>query len=205
MDRNLLKQSRITEEFPDKEQYPLYYEAKRYEFILNEGEMLYIPAGWWHFVFSEEPNKDTGVNFAFSCWHDPKEGFPCVQKHNIPKINLEHVFGNDILEVYVSEEKYFPLLSIVKKEAITYTDFLKIKNPNHYIIQSKYREKLIRYAPNIGETITGMTAFVNFGDVRKTLHFDYVNNWLCQIQGRKRAILFPPGERDKLYPMVNNI
>ena len=45
--------SRIEEEFPDKNQFPLYYKANKTEITIGPGDGLFIPSGWFHFVFSE--------------------------------------------------------------------------------------------------------------------------------------------------------
>ena len=58
--------SYITTEFPDRKQFPKFYEAKRIEIILEPGDMLYLPAGWYHWVFSEDPDPDTGLNVALN-------------------------------------------------------------------------------------------------------------------------------------------
>lgn len=44
---------------PDPQKFPLYYQAKRYEVTLHPKEMLFIPAGWFHYVQTEangQPN-----------------------------------------------------------------------------------------------------------------------------------------------------
>ncbi len=42
--------------------YPLFDKAKFVEGILNEGECLYIPVGWWHYV------RSLTVSFSVSFW-----------------------------------------------------------------------------------------------------------------------------------------
>lgn len=42
--------------------------------------------------------------------------------------------------------------------------------------------------------------WVNFGNVTSNLHYDTEDNLLLQVQGTKQVILFPPSEREKLYP-----
>lgn len=62
------RHSMVPCEHPDPNQYPLYYNAKKMEVVLNEGDVLYIPFGWWHFVFSESVNPKTKMNIAMSNW-----------------------------------------------------------------------------------------------------------------------------------------
>lgn len=44
------------------EAFPLFHDAKYVEGILKEGECLYIPAGWWHYV------RSLTVSFSVSFW-----------------------------------------------------------------------------------------------------------------------------------------
>lgn len=44
------------------ERFPLFREAVYMETILNEGECLYIPVGWWHYV------RSLTVSFSVSFW-----------------------------------------------------------------------------------------------------------------------------------------
>ncbi|KAI9706092.1 MAG: hypothetical protein M1836_005498 [Candelina mexicana] len=44
------------------EKFPLFKEAKCLECILEEGECLYIPVGWWHYV------RSLSVSFSVSFW-----------------------------------------------------------------------------------------------------------------------------------------
>lgn len=50
-----------TDEILDEE-FPLFRRAKYVETILNEGECLYIPVGWWHYV------RSLTVSFSVSFW-----------------------------------------------------------------------------------------------------------------------------------------
>ncbi|KAL8662525.1 MAG: hypothetical protein Q9202_004670 [Teloschistes flavicans] len=45
-------------------EYPLFLQAAYVETILNEGECLYIPLGWWHYV------RSLSVSFSVSFWWD---------------------------------------------------------------------------------------------------------------------------------------
>lgn len=50
---------------PDYERFPLHNEAHYQDCILSEGDMLYIPHGWWHYVESLENS------FSVSFWWSP--------------------------------------------------------------------------------------------------------------------------------------
>ena len=48
--------------------YPDFYKCKEYTFILNPGDMLYIPAGWFHWVFSypDQDKQNIAISYAVS-------------------------------------------------------------------------------------------------------------------------------------------
>jgi hypothetical protein len=48
------------------------------------------------------------------------------------------------------------------------------------------------------------SVWINYGNARCLIHYDEYDNWLCQLQGTKRVILFPHEDRDKLY-MLNPV
>lgn len=54
--------SQVDLENPDYDQFPLFKSAEYSECILEEGEMLYIPPKFWHFV------KSLSVSFSVSFW-----------------------------------------------------------------------------------------------------------------------------------------
>ena len=39
---------------PDKEKYPEFHKAIFYTVELKQGDSIFIPAGWWHWVFSKD-------------------------------------------------------------------------------------------------------------------------------------------------------
>ncbi|KAL9848737.1 tRNA wybutosine-synthesizing protein 5 isoform 3-T3 [Geothlypis trichas] len=56
---------------PDMEKYPLFVKAKRYECVLEAGDVLFIPALWFHNVISEE----FGVALNVFWKHLPAESY----------------------------------------------------------------------------------------------------------------------------------
>jgi lysine-specific demethylase 8 len=51
-----------TEAEAAKEKFPLFADAQFVDCILNEGDCLYIPIGWWHYV------RSLSVSFSVSFW-----------------------------------------------------------------------------------------------------------------------------------------
>jgi ribosomal protein L16 Arg81 hydroxylase len=211
--------SRLYEEFPDKKLFPKYYDAKKYEVILEKGEMLHIPAGWFHWVFSEKT--DEPLNVAVNFWYKSEWdlGHNCTHtffkfKYNqqIDYMKLLNEIKTPIL-VSQSDQKYFPEQRIRQYfPNISCTEhFMTFKEITEYsgddIYASSYVDHRLRhYAPpwyNSDNLIQGGRWWINKGDVTTGLHFDAGDNWLYQLSGRKRIILFHPNDYDKLY-MINH-
>lgn len=65
--------SKVDGEKPDYEKYPLYKQVKITEFILEPGEVLFIPVGWWHHVKALEPSISVSfTNFVFPNYYEWK-------------------------------------------------------------------------------------------------------------------------------------
>ena len=210
------KTSKITEEFPDKTKFPLYYEARRQEFTINPGEMLFIPAGWWHFVFSEDPDPETHINFAVNFWYYPQNGYiegeqfkdfvPNTKKYSV-LVEPKDILKDSLINVTRSSTNYITPLGVTFRydntqttEEMTYDEFLSLRDPYSYISQNTSKE-LETCAPSMNTLLHNANIWINFGNMRSVPHYDTYDNWLCQIQGRKRVVLFPPEDREKLYPI----
>ena len=70
--------SKIDPENPDTQQYPLFKQAKPIEVILEPGEVIFIPVGWWHHVKSLDLSISVSfTNFVFPNhyeWRNPTFG-----------------------------------------------------------------------------------------------------------------------------------
>ncbi|CDG82039.1 cupin-like domain-containing protein [Janthinobacterium agaricidamnosum] len=49
---------------PDHERFPLLAGAERYDFVLQAGQVLYLPPGWWHYVESQSD----AINVNYWWW-----------------------------------------------------------------------------------------------------------------------------------------
>jgi hypothetical protein len=62
------RHSKVPSTTPDKNMYPLFYQAQKISIVLNPGDILYIPFGWWHFVTSTSVDQNTKMNIAINNW-----------------------------------------------------------------------------------------------------------------------------------------
>ena len=203
------KYSKIESEFPDEDKFPLFYKARKTVCELNEGEMLFIPAGMFHMVFS----CNDGFNFAVNYWYKPITGPGAehkIEKHNIPNMSLQDINqifdGGGDLEVYKSKTNLFPAnvvqhrySNIISQEYMTFDEFMLTKNKHYYIVQGS-NDYFLQHTPKYDSPLEMCKIWANFGGSTTTLlHFDGHDNWLCQIKGKKRVLLFPNEDRDLLY------
>jgi hypothetical protein len=214
--------SYITDEFPDKKQFPKFYDAKRIEITLEPGDMLHIPPGWYHWAFSEEPNPETGLNVAINYWYETKWNikyldldFPIKTSHNIHKIieymNFLKTLGDEKLICSSSDSKCFTLPSArwIQNDTVkcddhylTFNEFYEKRNSKqNWYLWGFTDSRLTPYDPRIEKKwkLTSSNWWVNFGNVNTAMHYDGSNNLLCQISGKKRLVLFPHSEWSKLY------
>ena len=48
---------------PDLKTFPLFDRATAYECVIAPGEMLFVPAHWWHYVVGLDPSITISYNF----------------------------------------------------------------------------------------------------------------------------------------------
>ncbi|MDZ8066255.1 MAG: cupin-like domain-containing protein [Nostoc sp. DedQUE08] len=62
--------SQINIEKPDLDKFPNFQKAKYFECIVELGEILFIPAFWWHQVYSLD-NSNQELNISVNFWSKP--------------------------------------------------------------------------------------------------------------------------------------
>lgn len=205
--------SQIENRYPDKNIFPKFYKANRQEFILRPGEMIFIPAGMFHFVFSEDSDPETGLCAAINFWYESPHGDegnenekPKFGWHNIHKKfdKIIDTLKKNPLRIVSSSTKIFPPYKMserytyIKEKTMSFEDFYEAKNSCHYLPQYKshdFEEFAIPYKTPLIES----TVWINWGNCNTLPHYDGMDNWLCQLKGTRRIILIPQTDRDLLY------
>ena len=208
--------SYIMDDKPDKEQFPLWYLCEKEEVILNPGERLFIPAGWFHFVFSEGDGLNAAVNFWYgrdnygeSIESDMK---PIKDKHNITVDDIKGLIGDSKLKFSKAKGKVFPPIQLfhtypkgyIDFVSLTFDEFLESKSSRFYAVQNQIQnaEHLAPPHPRPNEVKNDLRVYtwLNFGKGARSLpHYDMEDNWLCQVSGTKRIILVEQKFRHLLY------
>jgi hypothetical protein len=196
---NERRYSQVMEEFPCKIRFPLFYQARKQVFTINPGQKLYIPFGWFHLVYSEGDEFNFAMNYFIQNGSVEAEGAPSSEE---PRVEPSELGDIDPLTIFKKNEK---IRIIHTKSGVFPTDYLKERFKNDYELKDKTIQEFMDdkdhadYIMQWKTNIKGATAWLNWGNVRTHLHYDTASNWLHQIKGRKRAILFPPDDRDLLY------
>lgn len=205
--------SQIKDRYPDPKVFPNFYKAKRMEFILRPGEMIFIPTGMFHFVFSEDPDPETGLCAAINFWYNSNKGDegdpdekPKFGWHDL-HLKFDEIrkyIGPIKIHLHSSTTKCFPPFFMkhrfpnVSTCDMTFDEFYEARNPQHYISQfkcSKFDELAIPHNYPLRDS----SIWINWGDCYTLPHYDGMDNWLCQLKGTRRVILVPQNERDLMY------
>lgn len=249
---------------PCKSCFPKFYDAHKFEIVLDEGSCLYIPKYWFHMVFSDEANPKSGLNIAINTWFElddnplnkkeievieekkdykntelpmyeqceseklmehSKNNFPFIAKHGIPDeqfMNIE-TLKNLVVDkskkalVYTSKTNCFDSnlltkpLTKIKQQSLEH--FLTKSRKSqadgeeyHYISspssKNAFTESMVLdcVREKASNNTIDVYTWINFGNVYTICHYDGRDNFLCQLHGKKRIILIPPFEVEKLYP-----
>jgi hypothetical protein len=210
--------SSIVDEFPDEKQFPKYYKAQKAEFILRPGDKLFIPTGWFHWAFSQ-PNDDE-PNVAVNYWYDSNDWqvgdeytaeVPRKTTFDASAIDYKQLLESLDGHVQVSKSETHGFMTgdrvMYRYPAVDFSMhtmpfdlFYKMKDRTMYMMGHK-DTRLDRYAPPHHQRLIKAQWWVNWGHVTSGLHFDNWDNWLCQLSGTKRVLMFEPDDYDNLYTL----
>jgi [protein]-arginine 3-hydroxylase / protease len=66
--------SPVNVEHPDLDAFPRFRDARPVEVTVRAGEMLFIPAGWWHYLRALQPS--ISLNFWWDTWRTLRRAAP---------------------------------------------------------------------------------------------------------------------------------
>lgn len=205
--------SPICDEFPCKIKYPKFYEAHKRDITIGPGEMIFIPSGWFHLVFSEPD--ENGLNFAINHWYEVPAGRAMEgDKSDLEPFKSKHTevikpddFMNDDSEVKVmiSTNGKFGSTSVAAHKfeegldirTMKWSEFWSQKRKDSYLVQHETID-LKNIEPG-RDNWSASTMWICFDKVNTYLHYDRQDNFLLQINGTKKILLFPNEDHQLLY------
>ena len=170
--------------------------------VLNEGESLYIPPNWWHWIRSE---KSIAVNF----W--------CLDDYNAfnePQVLRDHIENKDVIIEKISNYNNSVMVWDGSNNKTT-PGTMNINRDNNYVITlpgyGNTKEKFnIPLLDHVKDDISKPTYFkdvdvdVNLwiaaGKHDTGLHYDDKAGILSVLKGKKYITLYPPHNSSYLHP-----
>lgn len=172
------------------------------KYTLKEGQSLYIPKQWWHWV------KTVKKTFAVNYWFDNKLiQNPFIFKHTIDyDINL---LNDEVVNVWKSDENGVSFSQLFKEFYNSGIDNRYVLTLSNYDIGDKNENVKNKIAKNIifpkdSRIQQGVSysynVWISSNKHDTGLHYDDEDGVLTVINGEKEIILFPPSDSKYLYP-----
>jgi hypothetical protein len=145
--------SKIPSPYPEnKNEYKNYFESKRIEVEIKPNEMLFIPAGWFHFVISEKTDEISKLNVAVSFFTEYDKCIDCdlnkqeftdiIRKSHEDKINYDYYKKKSFPCIINSSHKYNSGISVENLENLYQknTDLVVTKSTSALFISNYIKE-----------------------------------------------------------------
>ena len=186
--------------------FPKLLFTKPLKYIVNEGESLWIPRGWWHWVKSEEGT------IAISYWCDEKQGpmFPYTFSFESGDITskIDDVLSRlQNVEIWNSSTDKIHIAEIERKDnscIITlpgYSNNAKTLHSNKELHDSLKEHMSIPPVSVWEGCHVDANLWVALGYHDTGLHYDDNDGVLSVVRGRKEVIMYPPEQSHLLYPL----
>lgn len=179
---------------------------------IQEGESLFIPKGWWHWIETFGPS--IAINFwceNSNSFSHPKLMSTTFQKPELHTIITKHlqrqknviIWDSKTDEIYKSpklsdnniDNKY--IISLPGYEGGNNVPFDKKLNNNLYSLIEQYTT-----TPRIfNNKKVDMNFWISPGYHDTGLHYDDLDGILCVLQGTKKVTLYPPSDSCYLKPL----
>lgn len=85
---------------PNYHEFPGLQYLNGYEAVINPGETLYIPSGWWHYIQYETEGYSVSIRALPSGWLEKWRGF----KNLVITRNFDNIMRNTFKEVWFSHK-----------------------------------------------------------------------------------------------------
>tara|TARA_R100000388_G_scaffold84828_1_gene63895 strand:- start:25 stop:1431 length:1407 start_codon:yes stop_codon:yes gene_type:complete len=192
----------------DLKVYPKLSKTHPIRITLCEGQALYIPKKWWHWVKATE--KSFSINYWFLNDNDIEPFvFNFENNYNLDLFdkqevivwhsdkNNEYFFADNFKNFYESGKDDDYVLTLDNTQLQDYTNG---ESNNHLkgLISDQIK---IPYHENINHNnVFDFNLWISSNKHDTGLHWDDEDGILTVIKGKKEIILFPPSDSKNLYP-----
>ena len=197
-----------------KDSYPNFIKSKYKKYVLEPGDILYIPKNRPHLCFS-----DVGINASINYWDINQDIFlDSSPRHIKNKYSLVNEVKNNIINNLLQNDidNFLTIISTnkeitpVKKDDTQSIEYITVPqmilrkqhNPNLSLAIGQNQEiismlNLQKYKPDIlknsilkNNKFNNINFWLNTGDLNTGLHVDTYEGFLLQIIGKKTVYLF---------------
>lgn len=194
--------SKIPEPYPKDPIYKDYNSIKKIEITLKPGQMLFIPAGWFHYVLSEAPDKKTELNVSinfFTAYTDGCLDCKDFTNHPFPDTLVKESVKTISYDKYTRESQPFVIKDYFKENSLWNVFGITKSNLQNFIKKEKVvvtrsdnsmfsSNYTIDYFPNScqEETMT-IDDFIRLSE----LHKGKYNYYLLQQEVNQESMVLP--------------
>lgn len=182
--------------------YPELLLASPKHIVLNEGESLYIPPNWWHWIRSE---KSIAVNF----W--------CLDDYNAfnePRVLRDHIENKDLIIEKISNYNNSVIVWNSSSDK-TGLGTMNVNRDNNYVItlpgygntKEKFNLPLLDHVKDdiskpkyFKDMDVDVNLWIAAGKHDTGLHYDDKAGILSVLKGKKYITLYPPHNSSYLHP-----
>jgi hypothetical protein len=187
-------------------------------FTLKEGQSLYIPKKWWHWVITK--NKSTAINYWIEDTITNKTTImsPCLIENLYDNDYKRYLFdkitdniSNNNLSIWNSlNKKYIPVHDMDGKTFLNSYDnnnyFVTLDGYNNIDVNKKLKNDIIKcinhpeIIEKINKSVIDINLWVSSNYNDSGLHYDEIDGILYVLNGEKQITLYPPTDSIYLEP-----
>ena len=129
---------------PNNDKFPEFKKAKSYKVELKPGSSLFIPAGWWHWVFSE----GNCIAFSHIIHNFDEDNIKEKQTHDYKDKSVKYYNNNEIIDFNKHSNESTPLVYNDSNINIITESFLEEKLDKINLLVSKTNTVVTPNKPN---------------------------------------------------------
>ena len=184
---------------------PSYLLTSPRTIYLKEGESLWIPKGWWHWIESLGPS--IAINFwseesNYKMSDEPHKLSTTYQKDKVKHKIKEFLKNKNQIDIWNSD------IDEIQNDELKNKDMAYIISlPGYLTVKDKLNLELFKYIDNdikvpdiFDKNKVDKNFWISLGYHDTGLHYDDYFGLLCVLEGDKKVTLYPPSDSIYLKP-----
>lgn len=183
--------------------YPSLLLTNPYKVVLNEGECLWIPKKWWHWIRS---SKSVAINFwSMEDFRGERYQLPCVFKNKLNNSIFSQQLDNynDNIDIWNSETDKTYRSNMIDMDGndkyLITVDGYSNKEKLNALLHNTLKDYI--QIPDIFTDPVEKNIWISSGFHDTGLHYDDNYGLLTILSGTKTITLYPPSDTAYLHPI----